>query len=134
MTANTPLVETLLADAQALLDTLSTEKSALRAGDEGALRAAVARKQEQLSALTAHLGEVTSLEQLGENAEKFARLRDLLVRLREANLSNGYQIVLQRQFAQDALAALRGEDAHAGVYGGDAKLPTARNARAVAKA
>lgn len=131
---NASLIDTLLRDGRCLLDTLEAEKAALRAGDGAALQGAANRKQEQLSMLASHLGELKALEQLTEDSARFAELCEVLRRLRDGNLSNGYQIVLQRQFAQDAMAALRGEDSSAEVYGGDAQLPRAQSVRPVAKA
>lgn len=128
------LIDTLLDDGQRLLDTLQEERAALREGAGDLLQRAATRKQEQLSMLASHLAELTALDELTEDPNRFTELCEVLQRLRDANLSNGYQIVLQRQLAQDAIAALRGQDSSAEVYGGNAQLPKTQSARPVAKA
>ena len=131
---NSSLIDTLLQDGQCLLATLEAEKAALREGDGDALQGAITLKQQQLSMLASHLAELTALEELTEDSDRFVKLCEVLQRLRDDNLSNGYQIVLQRQFAEDAIAALRGQDSSTGVYGGNAQVPKAQSARPVAKA
>ena len=120
--------------AEAMLETLTSERQALAAGDQNALAAATDAKAKLVDALEKLESERRELAQPDDasSAAEWQPLRDLLARCKEQNQRNGTLLTARAESVRSALKTLRGSEPE--LYGASGRTPSRVDARTLGTA